>query len=146
MKTAPTVVSDYGYLIPLETRWSDNDVYGHVNNVAFYSFFDTAINRFLIERGGLDLERSSAIALVVESGCHFHSPIAYPQPFRAGVRVDKLSQRAVTWGVAVFAAAGTNAVAHGHVVHVFVDRASRAAVPIPDPMRKALETLARGAG
>ena len=136
-------LTDYPYVVPITTRWNDNDVYGHINNVAYYSFFDTAANHFLIHRGGLDIANAPVIGLVVESKCNYHAPLAYPQPLRAGVRVDKLGNRAVTYGIAIFTETDERAAANGHFVHVFVDRVTRAAVPIPPALRAALETIAR---
>lgn len=130
--------SDYRYFVPITTRWMDNDVYGHINNVTYYSYFDTVANHFLIHRGGLDIERSEVIGLVVESHCSYHAPLAYPQTLRAGLRVDRLGNRAVTYGIAIFREDDDQAAAHGHFVHVFVDRGSRRAVPIPEPLRAAL--------
>lgn len=135
-------VDDYRYFRPITTRWMDNDVYGHVNNVTYYSYFDTVANHFLIIEGGLDIAHSPVIALVVESMCSYRAPVAYPDELTAGLRVDKLSTRSVTYGVAIFTGAEKAAVAHGHFVHVFVDRATRTAVPIPDPIRAALSRLA----
>jgi acyl-CoA thioester hydrolase len=135
---------EYRHAVPITTRWMDNDVYGHVNNVAYYSYFDTAANAFLIERGGLDIHGGAVIGLVVESACHYHAPIAYPSPLTAMVRVDRLGQRAVTWGIAIFVDDGDDrelAVAHGHFVHVFVDRSTRRPVPIPESLRAALATV-----
>jgi acyl-CoA thioester hydrolase len=120
----------------------DNDIYGHINNVAYYSFFDTAANQFLIERGGLAIASATIIGLVVESKCEYHAPLAYPQALRAGVRVDKLGNRAVTYGIAIATADDDVAAAHGHFVHVFVDRATRTPVSIPAPLRAALESIA----
>ncbi|ORB30998.1 acyl-CoA thioesterase [Mycolicibacterium parafortuitum] len=134
--------TDYGYFVPITTRWMDNDVYGHVNNVTYYSYFDTAANHFLIHEGGLDIHDAPVIGLVVESKCSYLAPVAYPEDLRAGLRVDKLSTRSVTYGVGIFGA-GDEAVAHGYFVHVFVDRATRRAVPIPDRIRAALERLHR---
>ena len=142
---SPTVlptVADYPYVVAITTRWMDNDIYGHVNNVAYYSFFDTAANQFLIERGGLAIANASVIGLVVESTCQYHAPLAYPQRLRAGVRVDKLGNRAVTYGIAIFSDDSDRAVAHGHFVHVFVDRATRTPVSIPPALRAALESIA----
>ncbi|MCX5745992.1 MAG: thioesterase family protein [Proteobacteria bacterium] len=136
------LLARYPYVSPITTRWNDNDVYGHVNNVAFYSFFDTAANRFLIERGGLDPATSPVIGLVVESHCVYHAPVSYPQPLRAGVRVDRLGTRAVTYGLAIFDDRADLAVAHGHFVHVFVDRVTRTPVAIPDALRAALTSIA----
>jgi acyl-CoA thioester hydrolase len=135
----------YPYLTPITTRWMDNDIYGHINNVAYYSFFDSAANRFLIEHGGLDITRGDVIGLVVESRCQYHAPLAYPVDLRAGVRVDKLGNRAVTYGLAIFDDRDPLAAAHGHVVHVFVDRQTRKPVAIPAPLRAALERIARPA-
>ena len=132
--------SDYPYQTPITTRWNDNDVYGHINNVVYYSFFDTAANRYLIEHG-LDIHTATVIGVVVESKCQYHAPLAYPQPLVAGVRVDKLGNRAVTYGIAIFDERDDLAAAHGHFVHVFVDRATRAPVPIPDPLRAALGAI-----
>jgi acyl-CoA thioester hydrolase len=140
MTDRPTLDA-YPYITPITTRWMDNDVYGHVNNVAYYSFFDTAANQFLIERGGLAITESPVIGLVVESMCRYHAPLAYPQPLRAGVRVDRLGNRAVTYGIAIFDATSPLAAAHGHFVHVFVDRATRTPIAIPGPMRAALESI-----
>ncbi len=137
----PTIGS-YPYRTAITTRWMDNDIYGHVNNVAYYSFFDTAANKFLIEVGGLDIANGSVIGLVVESKCAYHAPLAYPQDLRAGVRVDHLGRRAVTYGIAIFAADEPLASAHGHFVHVFVDRATRVATAIPDALRLALASIA----
>jgi acyl-CoA thioester hydrolase len=140
MNDRPTIDA-YRYVTPITTRWMDNDVYGHVNNVAYYSFFDTAANRFLIEHG-LDIATSPVIGLVVESKCTYHAPLAYPQTLRAGVRVDRLGNRAVTYGIAIFTETENAAAAHGYFVHVFVDRATRTPVAIPENLRAALATLA----
>jgi acyl-CoA thioester hydrolase len=137
-KVAPAERSAFGTFYPITTRWSDNDVYGHVNNVVFYSWFDSAANRYMIEQGGLDIERSQAIGLVVESHCHYHAPVAYPEVIEAGVRVAKLSERSVGWAIGIFRAGEQQAAAHGEFVHVFVDRASRRPVAIPEPLRRAL--------
>ncbi len=136
-----TRLADFGYHVPITTRWSDNDVYGHINNVTFYSYFDSAANHFLITRAGLDIASSPAIALVVESGCTYLRPLAYPQAITAGVRVDKLGTRSVTWGIAIFADGNELPAAVGHFVHVFVDRQTRRAAEIPPAMRTALESL-----
>ncbi|MBA2541812.1 MAG: acyl-CoA thioesterase [Deltaproteobacteria bacterium] len=136
------VLAAYPYVTAITTRWSDNDIYGHINNVVYYSYFDSAANHFLIHEGKLDLARAPVIGLVVESHCAYHAPVAYPTPLRAGVRVDKLGNRAVTYGIAIFDAHGDAAVAHGQLVHVFVDRETRKAVAIPGELRAALERIA----
>jgi acyl-CoA thioester hydrolase len=140
MTDRPTIDA-YPYRTAITTRWMDNDVYGHVNNVAYYSFFDTAANQFLIERGTLDIASGPVIGLVVESKCQYHAPLAYPQPLRAGVRVDKLGTRAVTYGIAIFDEHDDRAAAHGYFVHVFVDRVTRTSVAIPPELRAALASL-----
>jgi acyl-CoA thioester hydrolase len=128
---------------PLTTRWSDNDLYGHVNNVTYYSYFDTAANRYLIEEGGLDIHTAEIIGVVVESHCNYHSAVAYPQDLVAGLRVDRLGKRSVTYGIGIFAAGAETASANGHFVHVFVERATNTPVPIPEPIRQALMRIAR---
>jgi len=141
MPTERPTLDSYPFVTRITTRWMDNDIYGHVNNVAYYSFFDTAANQFLIERGGLDIAAGPVIGLVVESKCEYHAALAYPEALRAGVRVDKLGNRAVTYGIAIFREHDDVAAAHGHFVHVFVDRHTRAPTPIPDPLRTALESI-----
>ena len=135
---------DYRWFTPITTRWMDNDVYGHVNNVTFYSWFDTAANLYLIREGGLDLHASEVIGLVVESRCNYHAPVAYPTEIEAGLRVDKLGNRAVTYGIAIFERGAVRASAHGHFVHVFVDRATRKPTAIPASMREALGRVVVG--
>jgi acyl-CoA thioester hydrolase len=131
----------YRYFLPLTTRWMDNDVYGHINNVTYYSYFDTVANHYLIQEGGLDIHKSPVIGLVVESRCNYLKPLSYPDRLRAGLRVNKLGNRSVTYGIGIFKEGDTQAAAHGYFVHVFVDRASRKAVAMPDRLRLALERL-----
>ncbi len=138
--TAPTR-ADYKVFYPLTTRWSDNDIYGHVNNVVYYSYFDTVANRYLIEVGGMDISDGRIVGYVVNSGCQYLSPITYPEPIEAGVRVDKLGNSSVQYGIAIFREGETTAAAHGHFVHVFVERAANKSVPIPAPLRQALEQI-----
>ena len=132
---------DYKVFYPITTRWSDNDIYGHVNNVTYYSYFDTAANRYLIEEGGLDIEDSRIVGYVVNSGCEYHAPITYPESLEAGVRVDRLGNSSVQYGIAIFREGEEQAAAHGHFVHVFVDRAADKSVPIPGNLRTALARL-----
>ena len=134
-------LADYPFLTPITTRWNDNDIYGHINNVAYYSYFDSAANLFLIREGGLDIARSEVIGLVVESRCEYHAPLAYPATLLAGVRVDKPGTRAVTYGIAIFGETDSRAAAHGHFVHVFVHRPTHLPVPIPPRLREALARL-----
>ena len=133
-------IDDYPHVTDVTTRWNDNDVYGHVNNVMFYSYFDSVANAYLIEQGGLDIHGSDVIGLVVESGCKYHAPIEYPARLRVGLRVDRLGDRSVTYGLGVFTD-GPDAVAHGYFSHVFVDRATRQATAIPPLLRGALQLL-----
>lgn len=137
---------DYRVFYPIGTRWSDNDIYGHVNNVTYYAYFDTAANRYLIEEGGLDINDGSIVGYVVNSGCEYHAPVAYPEALEAGLRVDRLGTSSVQYGIAIFRSGEEAAVAHGHFVHVFVDRAADASVPIPERLRAALAAIAVTAG
>ena len=136
------IVAGYKWFCDITTRWMDNDAYGHVNNVAYYSYFDTAANLYLIREGGLDIVKSNVIGIVAESKCSYREPIAYPDAVRAGLRVDKLGNRSVTYGIGIFCGKNEIAAASGHFVHVFVDRVSRAPVPIPEEIRKALQAIA----
>ncbi len=133
----------YPIFYPITTRWMDNDLYGHVNNVTYYSYFDTAANRYLIEEGGLDIHNATIIGVVVESHCQYFSGVAYPQNLEVGLRVDKLGNRSVTYGMGVFAEGSDEASANGHFVHVFVERDSNTPVPIPEPIRLALARIAK---
>lgn len=133
--------SDYRQFYPISTRWSDNDIYGHVNNVTYYSYFDTAANRYLIEEGGLDISDGTVVGYVVSSGCEYHAPITYPEPIEAGLRVDRLGTSSVRYGIGIFRQGEDRAAANGHFVHVFVDRTADRSVPIPQPLRAALERL-----
>jgi acyl-CoA thioester hydrolase len=133
--------ADYKVFYPISTRWSDNDIYGHVNNVAYYAYFDTVANRYLIEEGGLDISDATIVGYVVSSGCEYHAPIAYPEAVEAGLRVDRLGNSSVQYGIAIFREGEQVAAAHGYFVHVFVERAENRSVPIPKNLRVALERL-----
>jgi acyl-CoA thioester hydrolase len=133
---------DYPRYYPIITRWSDNDIYGHVNNVVYYSWFDSVVNRYLIEEGGLDITDGSIVGYVVDSGCAYHAPLAYPEAVEAGLRVDKLGNSSVRYGVGIFRAGETRAVAHGYFVHVFVERPAATPVAIPERLRTALARIA----
>ncbi|HKK23589.1 MAG TPA: thioesterase family protein [Pseudohaliea sp.] len=134
--------SDYRVFYPLSTRWADNDIYGHVNNVVYYAWFDSAVNRYLIEEGGLDIAGGEIVGFVVSSGCEYLAPVSYPEPIEIGIRVDRLGTSSVRYGVAVFRADEDAACAHGHFVHVFVERATNRSTAIPGALRGALERLA----
>ena len=140
MQRAETRAS-YQTFTRLDTRWNDNDVYGHVNNVVYYAFFDTAVNKHLIEAGCLDIQASSVIGLVVETQCQYFKPIAFPDVVHAGMRVTKLGTSSVRYEIGLFANDDDGAAAQGHVVHVYVDRATGRPVAIPDPVRRVLQRL-----
>jgi len=131
----------YPHIATLQTRWSDNDIYGHVNNVTYYSYFDTVVNNYLIEHGGLDIVSAPVIGVAVETMCRFAESVAYPETIALGLRVAKLGNTSVRYELAVFREGGQVAVASGHFVHVFVERASNKPVTIPGPIRAALERL-----
>jgi acyl-CoA thioester hydrolase len=137
---------DYRHFLPIGTRWKDNDIYGHVNNVEYYSYFDTVINAYLID-AGLDIQRGAAIGVCAESHCRFLGEFAFPQMIDAGLRVEHLGNSSVRYGIGLFRSdsaskeADTAASAEGWFVHVFVDRGTRRATPIPAPIRSALQRL-----
>ena len=131
----------YAHLAALDTRWEDNDAYGHVNNVVYYSFFDTTVNRWLVERGLLDVLASPAIGLVVETGCRFFFPVAFPDRVTAGLRAAHVGRTSVRYEIALFRGEEDEAAAAGHFVHVYVDRDTRRPVPVPNPVRVAVEEL-----
>lgn len=132
----------YHYFRRVPTRWMDNDVYGHVNNVVYYSYFDTVVNAFLVHEGGLDVESGSIIGLCVESQCRYHAPVSFPDVLDAGLRVAKIGRSSVRYEVGIFRAGQDIAAAQGHFVHVFVDRVSRRPVDLPEQIREALTRLA----
>jgi acyl-CoA thioester hydrolase len=138
----PTTRADYPHFLAIPTRWSDNDVYGHVNNVVYYSYFDTVVNEYLMRTGVLDFERGATIGLVVDTHCKYFASIAFPERIEAGLRVAKLGTTSVRYEVAIFREGVNEAAAHGHFVHVYVDRVTRRPVALPDALRAALEPLA----
>ncbi|GAA0745789.1 acyl-CoA thioesterase [Ideonella azotifigens] len=123
------------------TRWMDNDVYGHVNNVVYYSFFDTAVNGYLIEAGALDIHAGETIGLVIETRCNYFAPLAFPQAVEAGLRVAHVGRSSVRYEVGLFGAGDEMSAAAGHFVHVYVDRANRRPVPLPAALLQALLPL-----
>ena len=133
--------SDYPHRLPIATRWMDNDLYGHVNNVVYYSYFDTVINRWLIDEGGLDIHDGAVIGLCVESRCAYLRAVGFPDALEAGLRVAHLGRSSVRYEIAIFAAGDDAAAAQGEFVHVFVDRATRRPVDMPPRLRAALERL-----
>lgn len=140
-KPRPEPRSAYRAFRTISTRWMDNDVYGHVNNVVYYSWFDTAVNAHLIERGVLDIHGGATIGLVIETQCNYFAPLAFPQPVEAGVRVARLGTSSVRYEVGLFAGGEDLTAAKGHFVHVYVDRAARRPVPLPPALRAELEKL-----
>lgn len=132
---------DYRYFTTIETRWMDNDAYGHVNNVVYYSFFDTVVNKWLIEQGVLDVASSPEIGLVVETQCRYFSPITFPDRVSAGLRVAHVGNSSVRYEIALFCNDSETAAAAGHFVHVYVNRSTRASTRIPDTVRQVFELL-----
>lgn len=128
----------YGYFVDITTRWQDNDIYGHVNNVVYYSYFDTAANHLLIHEGGLDIQAATIIGVVAESQCRYFAGVEYPDLLEAGVRVEHLGNRSVRYGIAIFRKGEAEARAAGFFVHVFVERGSMRPVAIPERLREAL--------
>ena len=133
--------SDYRRFQAISTRWMDNDVYGHVNNVVYYSWFDTAVNRLLVVAGQIDIHKGEVIGLVAETGCRYFSPTAFPDQIEAGVRVAHVGSSSVRYEIGLFRNAEDEAAAVGYFVHVYVDRETKKPVPLTDAMRGFLESL-----
>lgn len=140
-KPQPEPRSAYRAFRTITTRWMDNDAYGHVNNVVYYSWFDTAVNAHLIEQGVLDIHHGQTIGLVIETQCNYLASLAFPQSVEAGLRVARLGSSSVRYEVGLFAQGAPLTAARGHFVHVYVDRATRRPVPLPIPLRSVLEQL-----
>jgi acyl-CoA thioester hydrolase len=127
----------------IDTRWMDNDVYGHVNNVVYYSWFDTAVNAWLIDQGALDIHHGKTIGLVIETQCNYFAPLSFPQTIEAGIRVARLGSSSVRYEVGLFAQGEDLCAARGHFIHVYVDRDTRRPVTaLPDNLKSVLETIA----
>lgn len=137
----PTTRLDYRHFQTLTTRWKDNDRYGHVNNVEYYSYFDTAVNCYLIEHGGLDIHAGRVIGYIAESNCRFLRSVAYPDVLEVGLRVGKLGNSSVRYELALFRKGDEQPAAEAWLVHVFVDRETDRPHPIPDAIRAALARL-----
>ena len=133
--------SDFRVFRSIPTRWADNDAYGHVNNVVYYSWFDTAVNAHLIEQGVLDIERSPTIGLVVETQCQYFAPLSFPQKVEAGLRVARLGSTSVRYEVGLFAENAPMTAAHGHFINVYVDRVTRRPAALPQALQSVLEAL-----
>lgn len=141
MSSARATRSDYAVFQTITTRWNDNDVYGHINNVVFYEFLDSVVNRHLIEAGALDIAAGDQIGLVVESGCRFHAPLSYPQTLDAGLRVAKVGNSSVRYEVGLFAQDSGEAAAEAFFVHVYVDRETRRPKPLGSGFRRMVGEL-----
>ncbi len=135
---------EYKHFVSIATRWRDNDLYGHVNNIEYYSYFDTSINLYLIERGGLDIHAGASIGVCAESHCKFLAELAFPEIIEAGIRVEHLGKSSVRYGIGLFREGSVEAVAEGWFVHVFVDRASRRPAELSPILRSSLERLRLG--
>ncbi len=140
-KPTPTQRSDYAHHSQITTRWMDNDIYGHVNNVTYYSYFDTAVNRYLIEAGVLDIHAGAVIGLVIETPCNYFAPLAFPKNVEAGIRVAHIGKSSVRYEIGLFDEGQTQSAASGHFVHVYVDRETRRPTALPDDFVKALQRL-----
>ncbi|MEP0338967.1 MAG: thioesterase family protein [Alphaproteobacteria bacterium] len=142
----PETRAAYPHILPIQTRWMDNDIYGHVNNVTYYSYFDTVVNSYLIDVGGLDIHDGTVVGFAVETTCRFFKPVAFPEQLAAGLRVGKLGNSSVRYEIAIFKDGEDTAAAAGHFVHVFVDRRTDRPTPVPAAIRAALEKLVVGMG
>jgi len=131
----------YRWFMTISTRWSDNDAYGHVNNTIYYQWFDTAVNAWLVEAGLLDIERGDPIGLVVETACSYFAPLSFPGDVDVGIAIERLGTSSVTYRIGVFCGSSAEPSAQGHFTHVYVERQSRAPVPLPAPWRSKLEEL-----
>lgn len=131
----------FPHFMPLTTRWMDNDVFGHVNNVQYYSYFDTAVNRYLIDSGWLDIYHGAVVGLVVETRCTYHASVAFPDELEIGLRVEKIGNSSVRYGIGVFKKGEPEAAADGYFIHVYVDKKSNTPVRVPDDLRQVLQPL-----
>ena len=141
MKVNPHLKQDYPFFYKLSTRWKDNDVYGHVNNVVYYEYFDTAVNRWLIENGLLDYKNGEQIGYIVQSGCNYFSPISHPSNIDAGIRVGKIGNSSVIYEVGIFLEDSKLASAQGYFTHVYVQRSTQKSTRLSEDFIKKLKTL-----
>ncbi len=132
----------YRHFLAIPTRWMDNDIYAHVNNVVYYSYFDTVINEYLIRAGGFDITGDPVIGVAIETACSFHRELTFPEIVEAGLRVGHIGKTSVRYEVGLFSAGHDGPAATGYFVHVFVDRETRRPSPIPGPIRTALQRIA----
>ncbi len=140
-RAVPLARDAYRHFHPVTTRWSDNDAYGHVNNVVYYSWFDTAVNAFLVRHGQLDIEHGPVIGLVIETGCTYFSSLAFPAPVTVGLRVATLGRSSVRYEIGIFLGEEVAPSAQGHFTHVYVERHSRTPTDIPAPLRALLQSI-----
>ena len=131
----------YRHCSPIQTRWADNDIYGHINNVVYYAYFDTAVNDYLIAEGALDIANGAVIGLVVETACHYFAVAAFPDKLQAALRVAHIGNSSVRYEIAIFREGIDSALAQGHFVHVYVDRITRRPVALPEKLRTAASAL-----
>ena len=141
VRPVPKVRGAYRHFQQISTRWMDNDAYGHINNVVYYSYFDTVVNRYLIEAGVLDVQRGAVIGLVVETHCNYFSPLSFPQTVDTGLRVAKLGATSVRYEIGLFGSGEPLTAACGHFVHVYVDRETRRPAPLPPALIQTLQGL-----
>ena len=141
MPTRTMTRTDFRHFLAIPTRWMDNDIYGHINNVHYYSYFDTAVNQFLIARGVLDIHQGAVVGFVAETACRYYRPMAFPDLVHAGIRVTRLGTSSVRYEVGLFRNDEEVVAAVGHFVHVYVERASGKSAPIPPATRQVLATL-----
>ena len=140
-KPTPQRRTNYAHRSTISTRWMDNDIYGHVNNVTYYSYFDTAVNRYLIEAGVLDIHGGAVIGLVIETHCNYFAPLAFPKNVEAAIRVAHIGRSSVRYEIGLFEEGQAQAAACGHFVHVYVDRDSRRPAALPEAFVQALQRL-----
>ena len=140
-RATPSARSDYPIFYSLESRWADNDIYGHINNVAYYAYFDSVVNRFLIEEGGLRPGIDTVVGYVVHSSADYFSPASYPVTLTLGLKVLRIGDKSVRWEVGVFASDEEQSCVTGTFTHAFVDRESGRSAPVPDGIRRAIESL-----
>jgi acyl-CoA thioester hydrolase len=141
LRLIPNTRDVYSQFVEITTRWADNDPYGHVNNVVYYAWFDSAVNKILIEGGALDVQNSPVIGLVVQSQCHYFRTVSYPELVQVGIRTGHIGNSSVRYELGIFTDGNETAAAQGHFVHVYVDRGSNRPVPLPGPLRTLLEAM-----
>ena len=141
MRQNPTNRSDYNYFFRMSTRWNDNDIYGHLNNVIYYELFDTAVNKWLIKNNLIDIKYGNNIGLIVQSGCNYFSSFEYPEEIDAGIRVTKIGNSSVRYEVGLFKPNDDLASADGFFIHVYVDRASNKPITLDYEFKKKLDTI-----